>query len=149
MKGWTFKKILLSDLPQIFMLKSPFFQFLLILYKFLLGFVNEDDTFLIFLFRFGLTAVYLFAIQRFTRIGGKISVKLIKYENNETAEKRADSLVYKVLTRIFIHPLWLFLSLYGRFTALQDHNCSCRSLVFISCRHILEFSIMLSCTAIF
>ena len=69
-------------------------------------------TFLIFLFRFGLTAVYLFAIQHFTRIGGKISVRLIKYENNETAEKRADSLVYKVLTRIFIHlvaflvPLW-------------------------------------------
>lgn len=87
------------------------------LYKFLLGFVNEDDTFLIFLFRFGLTAVYLFAIQHFTRVGGKISVMLIKYENNETAEKRADSLVYKVLTRIFIHPLWLFLSLYGRFTA--------------------------------
>ena len=77
------------------MLKPPFFQFLLILYKFLLGFVNEDDTFFIFLFRFGPTAVYLFAIQDFTRIGGKISVRLIKYENNETAEKWADSLVYK------------------------------------------------------
>lgn len=74
------------------------------LYKFLLGFVNEDDTFLIFLFRFGLTAVYLFAIQHFTRVGGKISVMLIKYENNETAEKRADSLVYKVLTRISYIP---------------------------------------------
>ena len=43
----------------------------------------------------GMTAVYLFAIQHFTRIGGKILVRLIKYENNETAEKRADSLVYK------------------------------------------------------
>ena len=69
------------------MLKPPFSN-LLILYKFLLGFVNEDDTFLIFLFRFGLTAVYLLSIQHFTRIGGKISVRLIKYENNEIVEKK-------------------------------------------------------------
>ncbi|KAM4110992.1 hypothetical protein ACJW30_05G033900 [Castanea mollissima] len=52
--------------------------------------------------KFGLTAVYLFAIQHFTRIGGKISVKLIEYENNETAEKRADSLVYKVFGLYFM-----------------------------------------------
>lgn len=47
-------------------------------------------------FRFGLTTIYLFAIQFLTQIGGKISVKLIKYENNENTEKKADSLVYKV-----------------------------------------------------
>ncbi|XP_065617394.1 anoctamin-like protein At1g73020 isoform X2 [Quercus suber] len=52
--------------------------------------------------KFGLTAVYLFAIQHFTRIGGMISVRLIKYENNETAEKRADSLVYKVFGLYFM-----------------------------------------------
>lgn len=52
--------------------------------------------------KFGLTAVYLFAIQHFTRIGGKISVRLIKNENNETAEKRADSLVYKVFGLYFM-----------------------------------------------
>lgn len=52
-----------------------------------------------FVFRFGLTAIYLFAIQYLTQVGGKISVKLIKYENNENKEKRADSLVYKVTER--------------------------------------------------
>ncbi|KAE7999143.1 hypothetical protein FH972_003612 [Carpinus fangiana] len=52
--------------------------------------------------KFALTAVYLFVIQYFTRVGGKISVKLIKYENNETTEKRADSLVYKVFGLYFM-----------------------------------------------
>lgn len=62
-------------------------------------------------FRFGLTAVYLFAIQYITKIGGKVSVKLIMNENNENTEKRADSLVYKVMARIdryhvaFFHPI--------------------------------------------
>ncbi|KAG5016185.1 hypothetical protein JHK85_022321 [Glycine max] len=45
--------------------------------------------------KFGLTAIYLFAIQYITKIGGKVSVKLIMNENNENTEKRADSLVYK------------------------------------------------------
>lgn len=52
--------------------------------------------------KFALTAIYLFVIQYFTRVGGKISVKLIKYENNETTEKRADSLVYKVFGLYFM-----------------------------------------------
>lgn len=52
--------------------------------------------------KFGLTTVYLFAIQFFTQLGGKISVKLIKYENNENTEKRADSLVYKVFGLYFM-----------------------------------------------
>ncbi|KAM1412437.1 hypothetical protein EV2_025628 [Malus domestica] len=52
--------------------------------------------------KFGLTTVYLFSIQFFTQIGGKISVKLIQYENNENKEKRADSLVYKVFGLYFM-----------------------------------------------
>ncbi|XP_027335495.1 anoctamin-like protein At1g73020 isoform X2 [Abrus precatorius] len=52
--------------------------------------------------KFGLTAVYLFAIQYITKIGGKVSVKLIMYENNENTEKRADSLVYKVFGLYFM-----------------------------------------------
>ncbi|KAK4395168.1 Anoctamin-like protein [Sesamum angolense] len=52
------------------------------------------------LLKFCLTAVYLLAIQYFTRLGGKISMKLIKYENNENVEYRANSLVYKVLENL-------------------------------------------------
>ncbi|KAG5021336.1 hypothetical protein JHK85_017678 [Glycine max] len=55
--------------------------------------------------KFGLTAVYLFAIQYITKIGGKVSVKLIMNENNENTEKRADSLVYKTYIGIFYHAL--------------------------------------------
>ncbi|KAK7349230.1 hypothetical protein VNO77_06425 [Canavalia gladiata] len=54
------------------------------------------------IFKFGLTAVYIFAIQYITKIGGKLSVKLIMYENNEDTEKRADSLVYKVFGLYFM-----------------------------------------------
>ncbi|KAL5579392.1 hypothetical protein UlMin_011834 [Ulmus minor] len=59
--------------------------------------VTESDV-----MKFGLTAIYLFAIQYLTQLGGKISVKLIKYENNENTEKRADSLVYKVFGLYFM-----------------------------------------------
>ncbi|KAJ0622282.1 hypothetical protein HanRHA438_Chr01g0016841 [Helianthus annuus] len=48
--------------------------------------------------KFGLTAIYLFANQYFTQIGGKVSVKLIKREKNESSEYRANSLIYKGLT---------------------------------------------------
>ncbi|WJX86325.1 hypothetical protein P8452_68648 [Trifolium repens] len=54
--------------------------------------------------KFGLTAVYLFAIQYITKIGGQVSVKLIKNENNENTGKRADSLVYKVFGLYFMQP---------------------------------------------
>lgn len=47
-------------------------------------------------FRFGLTAVYLVAINYFTQIGGRISVRLIKKEKNRCSEYQANSLVYKV-----------------------------------------------------
>ncbi|OVA11742.1 Anoctamin/TMEM 16 [Macleaya cordata] len=59
--------------------------------------VMESDT-----LKFGLTAIYLFAIQYLTKIGGKVSVKLIKYENNGSSESRADSLVYKVFGLYFM-----------------------------------------------
>ncbi|XP_028068673.1 anoctamin-like protein At1g73020 isoform X2 [Camellia sinensis] len=54
------------------------------------------------LMKFGLTVVYLFAIQYFNKIGGKISVRLIKYENNESTEYKADSLIYKVFGLYFM-----------------------------------------------
>ncbi|XP_010244337.1 PREDICTED: anoctamin-like protein At1g73020 [Nelumbo nucifera] len=52
--------------------------------------------------KFALTAAYLFAIRCFTKIGGKVSVKLIKDENNKSTEIRADSLVYKVFGLYFM-----------------------------------------------
>ncbi|XVE88756.1 hypothetical protein DITRI_Ditri19aG0094400 [Diplodiscus trichospermus] len=52
--------------------------------------------------KFGLTSVYLLAIQYFTKIGGRLSIRLIKYENNEHIEYRADSLVYKVFGLYFM-----------------------------------------------
>ncbi|KAJ0890889.1 putative anoctamin [Helianthus annuus] len=52
--------------------------------------------------KFGLTAIYLFAIQYFTQIGGKVSVKLIKREKNESSEYRANSLIYKVFGLYFM-----------------------------------------------
>ncbi|KAM7476033.1 hypothetical protein LguiB_023276 [Lonicera macranthoides] len=54
------------------------------------------------LMKFGLTAAYLFVIQYFTRVGGKISVSLIKYEKNKNIEYRARSLVYKVFGLYFM-----------------------------------------------
>ncbi|XP_052182098.1 anoctamin-like protein At1g73020 isoform X1 [Diospyros lotus] len=54
------------------------------------------------LMKFGLTALYLIAIQYFNKIGGKISVNLIKCEKNESTEYRADSLIYKVFGLFFM-----------------------------------------------
>nr|GMC74834.1 anoctamin-like protein At1g73020 [Ipomoea batatas] len=52
--------------------------------------------------KYGLTAVYLFVIQYFTGIGGKVSAKLVKYESNMSTEYRADSVVYKVFGLYFM-----------------------------------------------
>lgn len=54
--------------------------------------------FIFSIFRYVLTALYLVAIQYYTRIGGKVSVILIKYENNQGEQSSADSLIYKVNT---------------------------------------------------
>ncbi|KAL8170766.1 hypothetical protein V2J09_022570 [Rumex salicifolius] len=52
--------------------------------------------------RLSVTAGYLIIIQYFTGMGGKISVRLIKEEKNESREYRADSLVYKVFGVYFL-----------------------------------------------
>lgn len=54
------------------------------------------------LLKFVLTGAYLLAIQYFTKIGGKISVKLVRRENSKDLEYRADSLVYKVFGLYFM-----------------------------------------------
>ncbi|KAK9138063.1 hypothetical protein Sjap_008657 [Stephania japonica] len=52
--------------------------------------------------KFGLTAVYLLIIQYLTKIGDKVSVKLIKCEYNRNSESKADSLIYKVFGLYFM-----------------------------------------------
>lgn len=52
--------------------------------------------------KFLLTAVYLLIIQYLTRLGGKVSVKLINREINESVEYRANSLIYKVFGLYFM-----------------------------------------------
>ncbi|TVU35377.1 hypothetical protein EJB05_17264 [Eragrostis curvula] len=65
--------------------------------------------------RYLLTAVYLVAIQYYTRIGGKVSVILIKYENNQGEESSSASLVYKSYIGLFYHA-----SLYRDIMALRQ-----------------------------
>lgn len=65
-------------------------------YAHLYGVIKSD------IIRFGLTAVYILIIQYFTKTGGEISARLIKYEINENIEYRADSLVYKVFGLYFM-----------------------------------------------
>ncbi|KAL0807652.1 hypothetical protein Bca101_100144 [Brassica carinata] len=52
--------------------------------------------------KFLLTAIYLLIIQYLTRLGGKVSVKLINREINESVEYRANSLIYKVFGLYFM-----------------------------------------------
>ncbi|KAL2937678.1 hypothetical protein RDABS01_021127 [Bienertia sinuspersici] len=52
--------------------------------------------------KFGLTAIYLLIIQYFTRMGGKISAGLIKNEDVDNKEYRADSLIYKLFGLYFM-----------------------------------------------
>ncbi|XP_022723977.1 anoctamin-like protein At1g73020 [Durio zibethinus] len=82
--------------------------------------------------KFGLTAVYLLAIQCFTQIGGKMSIKLIKYENNENTEYRADSLVYKVFGLYFMQS---YIGVF--YHALLHRN-------FMTLRQVLTQRLMLS-----
>jgi anoctamin-10 len=51
--------------------------------------------------KYVLTAIYLLIIQYLTRLGGKVSVKLINREINESVEYRANSLIYKVRKALF------------------------------------------------
>ncbi|CAN6441501.1 unnamed protein product [Victoria cruziana] len=52
--------------------------------------------------RYALTALYLLVIQYYTRLGGKVSIELIKNENNQSRESKSDSLVYKVFGVYFM-----------------------------------------------
>uniref|UniRef100_A0A0E0E677 Anoctamin transmembrane domain-containing protein n=1 Tax=Oryza meridionalis TaxID=40149 RepID=A0A0E0E677_9ORYZ len=73
--------------------------------------------------RYVLTAVYLAAIQYYTRIGGKVSVTLIKYENNQGEQSSADSLVYKVFGLYFMQSyigLFYHASLHRNIMALRQ-----------------------------
>ncbi|GFY97137.1 hypothetical protein Acr_11g0014430 [Actinidia rufa] len=71
------------------------------------------------LMKFGLTVIYLFAIQYFNKIGGKISVNLIKYENNESTEYSADSLIYKVLDNLMENSLPFLKYSYKKYRAIR------------------------------
>ncbi|XP_072993599.1 anoctamin-like protein Os01g0706700 isoform X2 [Typha latifolia] len=73
--------------------------------------------------RYVLTAGYLFAIQYYTRIGGKLSVTLIKYENNQGEESSAASLVYKVFGLYFMQSyigLFYHALLHRNFSTLRQ-----------------------------
>uniref|UniRef100_A0A0E0JN10 Anoctamin transmembrane domain-containing protein n=1 Tax=Oryza punctata TaxID=4537 RepID=A0A0E0JN10_ORYPU len=73
--------------------------------------------------RYVLTALYLAAIQYYTRIGGKVSVTLIKYEKNHGEQSSADSLVYKVFGLYFMQSyigLFYHASLYRNIMALRQ-----------------------------
>ncbi|XP_006644585.1 anoctamin-like protein Os01g0706700 [Oryza brachyantha] len=73
--------------------------------------------------RYVLTAMYLVAIQYYTRIGGKVSVILIKYENNQGEQSSADSLVYKVFGLYFMQSyigLFYHASLYRDIMTLRQ-----------------------------
>ncbi|KAF9616033.1 hypothetical protein IFM89_027972 [Coptis chinensis] len=72
--------------------------------------------------KFGLTALYIFTIQYLTKIGGKVSVKLIKNEKNKSSEHRADSLVYKVFGLYFMQSyigVFYHALLHRNFTTLR------------------------------
>nr|ACN67533.1 starch branching enzyme interacting protein-1 [Zea mays] len=73
--------------------------------------------------RYLLTAVYLVAIQYYTRIGGKVSVNLIKYENNQGEESSSASLVYKAFGLYFMQSyigLFYHASLYRDILSLRQ-----------------------------
>ncbi|KAE8769791.1 Anoctamin-like protein [Hordeum vulgare] len=73
--------------------------------------------------RYVLTALYLVAIQYYTRIGVKVSVILIKYENNQGEQSSADSLIYKVFGLYFMQSyigLFYHASLYRDILRLRQ-----------------------------
>uniref|UniRef100_A0A0D9V4Q6 Anoctamin transmembrane domain-containing protein n=1 Tax=Leersia perrieri TaxID=77586 RepID=A0A0D9V4Q6_9ORYZ len=69
--------------------------------------------------RYVLTALYLVAIQYYTRIGGKVSVILIKYENNQGEQSSADSLVYKVLENLIENSIPFLKYSYKKYRAVH------------------------------
>ncbi|XP_009105583.1 anoctamin-like protein At1g73020 [Brassica rapa] len=73
--------------------------------------------------KFVLTAVYLLIIQYLTRLGGKVAVKLINREINESVEYRANSLIYKVFGLYFMQTyigIFYHVLLHRNFTTLRQ-----------------------------
>ncbi|KAM0938245.1 putative anoctamin [Dioscorea sansibarensis] len=73
--------------------------------------------------KYAVTALYLLAIQYYTKLGGKVAVILIKYENNQGEESSADSLVYKVFGLYFMQTyigLFYHALLHRNFTTLRQ-----------------------------
>ncbi|KMZ58976.1 Anoctamin-like protein [Zostera marina] len=70
-----------------------------------------------YVIKYGLVAVYLLAIQYYTRFGAKVSIMLIKSEKNAGRESSADSLVYKVFGLYFMQT---YIGLF--YHALQHRN---------------------------
>ncbi|MQM18161.1 hypothetical protein Taro_051148, partial [Colocasia esculenta] len=80
--------------------------------------VSESDV-----IKYALTAIYLLAIQYYTKIGGKVSVVLIKFEQNKGEESSADSLVYKVFGLYFMQSyigLFYHALMHRNFTSLRQ-----------------------------
>ncbi|WVZ69111.1 hypothetical protein U9M48_017949 [Paspalum notatum var. saurae] len=69
--------------------------------------------------RYLLTAVYLVAIQYYTRVGGKVSVNMIKYENNQGEESSSASLVYKVLENLIENSIPYLKYSYKKYIAVH------------------------------
>lgn len=100
------------------------------------------------LFRFGLTGLYLLAIQYFPGIGGKISVGLIKHESTENKEYQANSLVYKVAKLSpWAHDMIIIHRSSSKLTFPYWFSF-CRCLDFTLCSRTLDFFIMPSSTVI-
>ncbi|XP_068651922.1 anoctamin-like protein Os01g0706700 isoform X2 [Aristolochia californica] len=73
--------------------------------------------------KFGLTAVYFLIIQYYTRVCGKVSVKLIKYEHNRSMESSADSLVYKVFENLLENSIPYLKYSYKKYKAVHKKKC--------------------------
>jgi anoctamin-10 len=100
--------------------------------------------------RYLLTAIYLVAIQYYTRIGGKVSVNLIKYENNQGEESSSASLVYKVFGLYFMQSyigLFYHASLYRDILALRKVLIQ-RLIVSQACPQHNCFTVEYDCTIV-
>ncbi|CAA7402873.1 unnamed protein product [Spirodela intermedia] len=80
--------------------------------------ISESDA-----VKYALTVLYLLSIQYYTKIGGKVSVTLIKYEHDKGEESSADSLVYKVFGLYFMQSyigLFYHALMHRNFTTLRQ-----------------------------
>ncbi|CAI0462202.1 unnamed protein product [Linum tenue] len=93
--------------------------------------------------KFALTACYIILIQYFTKLGARVSVRLIKYENNENSQFQADSLVYKVFGLYFMQSyigVFYHALLHRNFTTLRQLLIQ-RLIIFQVLENVLEHSL--------